>query len=190
MRLNAVHQVFDLRHESVELFVRSHIHPPEPFKELGQLGDDGVAKDFRFAILGATEPVGQMCDEMRQFGEECLLGRRALGTYIEVPAGAVVFFNGYLLHRSRKNRSSGYRRALVSHYCSAQSFLPWVSTNQEPPVAVAQADVRKVHLVCGADPHAARGYEEPQKDVWLRHYAGAERKPNPHDRPAKPSGKK
>lgn len=105
---------------------------------------------------------------------------------VEVPAGSVVFFNGYLLHRSRKNRSQRYRRALVSHYCSAQTFLPWVQTNQDPPVAVAQADVRRVHMVCGSDPHAHRGYEEPKKDVWLRHYAGAERKPNPLENTVKP----
>jgi phytanoyl-CoA hydroxylase len=34
---------------------------------------------------------------------------------VEVTAGDVVFFNGYLLHRSRKNLSEAYRRALVNH---------------------------------------------------------------------------
>ncbi|MBI5094807.1 MAG: phytanoyl-CoA dioxygenase family protein, partial [Candidatus Hydrogenedentes bacterium] len=35
---------------------------------------------------------------------------------VEVKAGTVVFFNGYLLHRSAKNRSkSSYRRVLVNH---------------------------------------------------------------------------
>ena len=43
---------------------------------------------------------------------------------VEVKAGSVVFFNGYLLHRSLKNRSSGFRRALVNHYMSAESLLP------------------------------------------------------------------
>lgn len=57
------------------MFVRSHIHPSESFEELGQLGDNGVAKDFWLAILGATDPVGQMCDELRQFREECLLSQ-------------------------------------------------------------------------------------------------------------------
>ena len=44
---------------------------------------------------------------------------------VEVSAGTVVFFNGYLLHRSQRNRSDGYRRALVNHYCNAWSLLPW-----------------------------------------------------------------
>ena len=44
---------------------------------------------------------------------------------VEVPAGSVVFFNGYLLHRSKRNTSSGYRRALVNHYMSMNSLLPW-----------------------------------------------------------------
>ena len=45
---------------------------------------------------------------------------------VEVKAGAIVFFNGYLLHRSFPNRAeSGYRRVLVNHYMSAESLLPW-----------------------------------------------------------------
>jgi phytanoyl-CoA hydroxylase len=44
---------------------------------------------------------------------------------VEVKAGTVVFFNGYLLHRSFKNRSEIYRRVLVSHYMNAWSLLPW-----------------------------------------------------------------
>src|SRR5439155_12599262 len=40
---------------------------------------------------------------------------------VEVRTGAVVFFNGYLLHRSRKNRGDTYRRVLVSQYCNAWS---------------------------------------------------------------------
>ena len=38
---------------------------------------------------------------------------------VEVEAGALVFFNGYLLHRSYKNRGHTYRRVLVNHYCNA-----------------------------------------------------------------------
>ena len=44
---------------------------------------------------------------------------------VEVKAGSIVFFNGYLLHRSLPNRATGFRRALVNHYMSAESFLPW-----------------------------------------------------------------
>ncbi len=39
-------------------------------------------------------------------------------TPVEAPAGSVVFFNGYLLHRSKRNLSNTYRRALVNHYMS------------------------------------------------------------------------
>ena len=45
---------------------------------------------------------------------------------VEVKAGSVVFFNGYTLHRSLSNRATtGFRRALVNHYMSASSLLPW-----------------------------------------------------------------
>ena len=50
---------------------------------------------------------------------------------IEVAAGAVVFFNGYLLHKSLRNRrTSGFRRALVNHYMSAELLLPVVAARR------------------------------------------------------------
>ena len=45
---------------------------------------------------------------------------------VEVKAGTVVFFNGYLLHRSLPNRSNRSRMALVNHYMNAWSPLPWM----------------------------------------------------------------
>lgn len=85
---------------------------------------------------------------------------------VEVKAGTVVFFNGYLLHRSRKNRSaSSYRRVLVNHYMNAYSLLPWSIEKGEHP---AMADRRNVVMVAGEDPYAWKGYDNPAKNVWLR----------------------
>ena len=84
---------------------------------------------------------------------------------VEVKAGAVVYFNGYLLHRSQKNRSEIYRRVLVNHYMNAWSLLPWwVKEGQTP----ANADVRGVLLAAGTDPYEWKGYEDLGKDVYLR----------------------
>lgn len=80
---------------------------------------------------------------------------------VEVPAGSVVFFNGYLLHRSLPNKAtSGFRRALVLHYMSAQSLLPW--TNQEG-VPIAKCDDRDVVMVCGTDPYAWKGLRDTHR---------------------------
>jgi phytanoyl-CoA hydroxylase len=86
---------------------------------------------------------------------------------VEVKAGSVVFFNGYLLHCSYPNRSKNqYRRVLVNHYMNAWSFLPW---HPVPNVAMAQVDCRKVESVAGVDPYAWKGYEKPwPQEVWLR----------------------
>ncbi len=84
---------------------------------------------------------------------------------VEVAAGAVVFFNGYLLHRSRRNRSTGYRRVLVNHYMNAWSLLPWSLRDGE---YVAMADRRKIIPVAGVDPYAWKGVESSKDDVWLR----------------------
>ena len=60
-------------------------------------------------------------DEAFDFGY-----RDADAVPVEVPAGTAVFFNGYLLHRSLPNTGRhGMRRALVNHYMSAESLLPW-----------------------------------------------------------------
>lgn len=96
---------------------------------------------------------------------------------VVVKAGTVVFFNGYLLHRSRKNRSDIFRRVLVNHYMNAWSFLPW-GTLKEEPVSVAQADRRMIIPVAGRDPYAWKGTLSGGKDVSLRKCA-ANTKPAP-----------
>ena len=73
---------------------------------------------------------------------------------VECSAGDVVFFNGYLLHRSRKNRSAEYRRVLVNHYMNAYSLLPWRLGEGERP---ATADCREILMVAGTDPYAWKG---------------------------------
>jgi phytanoyl-CoA hydroxylase len=78
---------------------------------------------------------------------------------VEVKAGSIVFFNGYLLHRSLPNRAqSGFRRALVNHYMSAESLLPWMKPTEGE--SMATADYRDIVLVCGNDPYTYKGVEE------------------------------
>jgi phytanoyl-CoA hydroxylase len=84
---------------------------------------------------------------------------------VEVKAGTVVFFNGYLLHRSRRNRSNVYRRVLVNHYMNAWSRLPWSIVEGE---SAATADRRNVVHIAGRDPYAWAGYDLPPNSVYLR----------------------
>jgi len=78
---------------------------------------------------------------------------------VEVKAGSIVFFNGYLLHRSLPNRAKqGYRRALVNHYMSAESLLPWHPPSEGEHVATH--DFRDIVMVAGRDPYAYKGLEE------------------------------
>lgn len=76
---------------------------------------------------------------------------------VEVPAGSIVFFNGYLLHKSEPNvLESGFRRILVNHYMSAQSLLPWFGP-ETLPGAVAQSDYRDIVMIAGKDPFHWKG---------------------------------
>ena len=88
---------------------------------------------------------------------------------VEVATGDVVFFNGYLLHRSMRNRSNGTRRALVNHYMSAASLLPWMLPTG---IEVATADNRNVVAVTD-DPYAYKGYVDPPKEVFVRPHTGS-----------------
>ncbi|MEO6907002.1 MAG: phytanoyl-CoA dioxygenase family protein, partial [Abditibacteriaceae bacterium] len=90
---------------------------------------------------------------------------------VEVKSGAVVFFNGYLLHRSRKNRSHIYRRVLVNHYMNAWSLLPWQIREGE---FAANADFRSIISVAVADPYSWKGTEPPPQAVYLRHCKATE----------------
>lgn len=77
-------------------------------------------------------------------------------TPVEVPAGAAVVFNGYLLHRSLPNTGRhGMRRALVNHYMSAASLLPWAPPSSGEPMALA--DHRDIMMVAGRDHYAWAG---------------------------------
>jgi phytanoyl-CoA hydroxylase len=77
---------------------------------------------------------------------------------VELAAGAALIFDGYLLHRSLPNTGAhGMRRALVNHYMSAESVLPWF-----PPAlhqAMGMLDHRDIEMVAGEDPYVFKGTE-------------------------------
>lgn len=87
---------------------------------------------------------------------------------VELEAGSVLFFNGYLLHRSKKNRSDVYRRTLVSHYMNAWSLLPWKPRAKPEDPNFAELDRRNVVPVIGDDPYAWKGYERNPGDAYVR----------------------
>jgi ectoine hydroxylase-related dioxygenase (phytanoyl-CoA dioxygenase family) len=70
---------------------------------------------------------------------------------VEVKSGSVVFFNGYLYHSSLKNKTEhNFRTALVNHYMSAESMLPWDQDGKLP----ATEDLRDIVMISGQDPYA------------------------------------
>jgi phytanoyl-CoA hydroxylase len=73
---------------------------------------------------------------------------------VDVKAGSVVFFHGYVLHSSRRNKTADcFRMALVNHYMSAESLLPWDQDGKLSPTD----DLRDIVMVAGTDPYAWKG---------------------------------
>jgi ectoine hydroxylase-related dioxygenase (phytanoyl-CoA dioxygenase family) len=73
---------------------------------------------------------------------------------VEVKSGSVVFFNGYTLHSSLRNKTKDcFRTALVNHYMSAESMLPWDQDGKLP----ATEDLRDIVMIAGKDPYAWKG---------------------------------
>lgn len=87
---------------------------------------------------------------------------------VELEAGSVLFFNGYLLHRSKANRSDVYRRTLVTHYMNAWSLLPWKPRVGPDDVNFAELDRRQVLPVVGDDPYAWKGYGRNPDEMYVR----------------------
>jgi len=73
---------------------------------------------------------------------------------VEVTSGSVVFFNGHTLHSSTLNKTpDAFRMALVYHYMSAESMLPWDQDGKQP----LTEDLRDIVMVAGEDPYAWKG---------------------------------
>ena len=85
---------------------------------------------------------------------------------VPMSAGDVLFFNGYLLHKSEKNTTKTYRRALALHYMNSYSLLPWDSIDNGEPIALH--DFRTVIQVAGKDPYKWKGYKKPPREILLR----------------------
>lgn len=79
---------------------------------------------------------------------------------VEVKSGSVVFFNGYTLHSSLRNKTRDcFRTALVNHYMSAESMLPWDQDGHLPPTE----DLRDIVMIAGKDPYAYKGTVDANK---------------------------
>ena len=128
--------------------------------------DDAVIENGCLWVRPGSHRDGIIYDTAPHHSSEFDEGSQLVGTRddtddgiaVEVKAGDAVIFNGYLHHRSLANRAPAgtFRRALVNHYMSAQSFLPWDWDGRIP----ATRDMRDIMMVCGNDPYAYKGIED------------------------------
>ncbi len=100
------------------------IYPPCPEVTYG-FGDK-LVNDITY-VKGVSDPV----DENNALTR---VGDKYDQVLVAAQPGDVVFFNGHVLHRSKKNWTSDrFRRSFVSHYCNARSFTQWGPDNPNDP---------------------------------------------------------
>ena len=69
---------------------------------------------------------------------------------VEIAAGSVIFFDGYLIHGSFPNHTQGdTRRSLLYVYASAHTPVMFNPTHYQPTAE----DYPDITMVCGTDPH-------------------------------------
>jgi phytanoyl-CoA hydroxylase len=134
--------------------------------------DDATVENGCLWVIPGSHRAGVLYPDREQNDSRFDCTREAYGFHhreqdaipVELPAGAGLVFDGYLLHRSLPNSGRhGLRRALVNHYMSAESLLPWFPPSEGEPMGTT--DHRDVMLVAGEDPYAFKG----TTDVMLPH---------------------
>lgn len=127
-----------------------------------------------FEDLGEVENVSSLDDEANSLTR--VAAQYPAPIACEINPGDVIFFHSHLLHRSYPNRSPDrFRRAFVSHYCNARSWVPWNhGTPWEGPAA------NHKHILARGDTHlpfAKPAYGTPCAALQERPTNGASQPP-------------
>lgn len=102
------------------------VYPPCP--EVSYGFGDKLVSDIRW-VKGVSDPN----DEQNALTPVAAKYDQLL---VSANPGDVVFFNGHVLHRSKKNWSTDrFRRSFVSHYFNARSFTQWGADSHGGAVA-------------------------------------------------------
>ena len=119
------------------------IYPPCP--EVGYGFGDKIVGDIQY-VRGVSDPDDE---------NNTLTG--VAGKYDQLlsimKAGDVAYFNGHVLHRSKKNWTTDrYRRSFVGHYCNARSFTQWGADEIKGAVDQSRTEAPDVHRAPTVDP--------------------------------------
>jgi phytanoyl-CoA hydroxylase len=107
------------------------VYPPCP--EVGYGFGDKLVSDIKY-----VKGVSNDKDEENHLAPVADKYDQLLAT---MKAGDVAFFNGHVLHRSKRNITKDrFRRSFVGHYCNARSFTQWGADNDAPPPVLRSSD--------------------------------------------------
>jgi chlorinating enzyme len=99
------------------------IYPPENRNHFVHADDTHIE-----GLFAATHP-SHMDDSVNNLSKVAAKYGDAVPVILE--PGDVLFFHSHLLHRSYRNETPDrFRRAYVTHYCNARSWVPWNGSNE------------------------------------------------------------
>lgn len=121
---------------------------------------------------GYLYPMQEHHDHVNFDHSKCAYGfSEAAEIPVQLNKGDALFFNGYLLHRSKRNVSKNlFRRALVFHYMNSYSLLPWGAESVNNAESSGYADNRRIIQVQGEDPYEWKGTINDEWNPHLRPY--------------------
>lgn len=126
------------------------VYPPCP--EVGYGFGDKLVSDIRY-IKGVS-------DDRDEHNHLTPIADRYDQVLATMKAGDVAFFNGHVLHRSKRNMTNDrFRRSFVGHYCNARSFTQWgADTPSDDPHASPTVDpvtrmTNGSHILARGDTH-------------------------------------
>jgi chlorinating enzyme len=100
------------------------IYPPENKQHFVHANDRHIE-----GLFTAKNP-SHMDDSINSLSKVAAKYGNAVPVILE--PGDVLFFHSHLLHRSYRNETTDrFRRAYVTHFCNARSWVPWGGSNEQ-----------------------------------------------------------
>lgn len=133
------------------------IYPPENRQHFVHVDDRQIE-----GLFTAKNP-SNMDDSLNSLSQVAAKYGNAVPVLLE--PGDVLFFHSHLLHRSYRNETTDrFRRAYVTHYCNARSWVPWGGSNEKHLLARGRTHLPYASPLFGTPVALSKAAEDGDSD--------------------------